>query len=92
MSGGYWESKQYEFQRIADDVDVMVINNVGIMTEETLEKFKNASYYMRMAFIYANAIDYLLSDDYSEKSFNDVVDYQIKLQDEVFRRKLKEAE
>jgi hypothetical protein len=87
MSGGHWEYKQYEFQRMADDIDVMVIANDGTYSAETLEKFKNASYYMRMAFVFANAIDYLISDDYSEKSFHEVLDYQIKQHDEAFRRK-----
>ena len=91
MSGGYWEYKQYEFQRIADDIDAMIMTDDGAFTEETLLKFKNAEYYMRMAFVFANAIDYLLSDDYSEKSFHEVVDYKIKEHDEAFRRKLKET-
>ena len=92
MSGGNWEYRQYDIQRIADDVDVMIITNDDRFSAETLEKFKNASYYMRMAFIYANAIDYLLCDDYSEKSFNEVVDHQIKTLDESFHRKLKDDE
>jgi hypothetical protein len=89
MSGGHWEYKQYEFQRMADDVDAMVITNDDRFTEETLLKFKNAANYMRIAFVFANAIDMLVCGDYNEKSFHEVVDYQIKEHVEAFRRKLR---
>jgi hypothetical protein len=91
MSGGYWGYEQHNIKAIADDVHDMIMTNDGTYSDETLLKFKNAEYYMRMAFIYADAIDYLLSDDHSEKSFHEVLDYQIKQYDEAFRNKLKET-
>ena len=82
MSGGHFEYNQYKIGYIADEVETLIKNNesdepngwggtVGChYTPETIEEFKNALKALRVAQIYAQRIDWLVSGDDGEDSFH----------------------
>jgi hypothetical protein len=82
MSGGRFDYKQYELAYIADEIEHVIIKNydnslnewgdtVGKhYNEATLERLREATRYLRVAQVYANRIDYLLSSDDDEDSFH----------------------
>jgi type I site-specific restriction endonuclease len=82
MSGGHFDYKQYTIQYIADEVEQLILKNDSQelnewgeregyhFTEETIEEFKKGLYYLNMAQIYAQRIDWLVSDDDDEESFH----------------------
>lgn len=81
MSGGYFDYEQYKIDRIADEVDQLIISNdYNALNEwgdpigrgyspETIEQFKIGLQILKMAAIYAQRIDWLVSGDDSEDSF-----------------------
>lgn len=83
MSGGYFDYTQYQINRIADEVEQLILTN-GQKREykeswedeyhyeyspEVIEKFKEGLILLRKAQIYAQRIDWLVSGDDSEESF-----------------------
>jgi hypothetical protein len=81
MSGGYFEHKDFILREFADEIKRVVSNNgkkieedgLDISTsfsKETIEEFKNAIYYLKMAEQYVHRIDWLLSGDDGEESFH----------------------
>jgi len=81
MSGGYFDYNQYNIGRIADDVDGFIRNNeVTELDEygtprgrnyspEVIAKFREALKLLRLAEVYAQRIDWLVSGDDTEQSF-----------------------
>lgn len=69
MSGGHFDYKQYGIGYIADKVEQLIYSNDGYSVE-TVEEFKKGLYYLKMAQIYAQRIDWLVSSDDSEDSFH----------------------
>ena len=81
MSGGHWEYMQYQIDRIAEDVNRLIENNdsdtlndwgepVGRKyCPEVIEKFREAEKYLRIAYVYAQRIDWLVSGDDGEPQF-----------------------
>jgi len=81
MSGGYFDYEQYKIDRIADEVDQLIISNDSTelndygdtkghgFSPETIEQFKSGLQLLKMAAIYAQRIDWLVSGDDSEDSF-----------------------
>jgi len=82
MSGGHFDYQQYQLNNIADQIEELISSN----DDETLNKwgqprghgfsaatvaeFKTAVRLLRQAYVYAQRIDWLVSDDDSEKSFH----------------------
>lgn len=82
MSGGHFNYEQYRIDEIRKEVEELVINNNAIedpndwgsysrnYSPETIQKFKRAIKYLRLAYIHAQRIDWLVSGDDSEESFH----------------------
>lgn len=82
MSGGHFDYNQYRIQDISDQVEQLIYANesqelnewgerVGYgFSAETMEEFKKGLYYLKMAQIYAQRIDWLVSGDDGEDSFH----------------------
>lgn len=82
MSGGYFDHQQYNIERIADDVEQLIISNYSTekdewgddigyhFSPETVEEFKIGLEHLRKGFIYAQRIDWLVSGDDGEDSFH----------------------
>lgn len=82
MSGGHFDNRQWVIQMIADEINELIasnndesLNQFGyrrgrFYTDETITKFKEAERLLRSAALAAHRIDYLVSDDDSEESFN----------------------
>ena len=91
MSGGYFDYDQYRIGGIADSIEYLIeINNgnevnergdpVGYrFAEETIEDFKTAVHILRLAEVYANRIDWLISGDDGEDSFNTRLNEEMKI-------------
>ena len=81
MSGGYFDYTQYRISQIAEDIDTVIFNNGSSQLDEygdrvscdlppdIIEEFKRAANAMRLAYIYAQRCDWLLSGDDGKDSF-----------------------
>ena len=81
MSGGYFDYDQYKIGYIADQVEQLILSNkdenkdeYGYLlgrnySTETIEKFKEGLKYLRLAEIYTQRIDWLVSGDDGEDTF-----------------------
>ena len=97
MSGGHFDYKQYNLDYIADEIEQLIRNNrvedqYGYsrnFSEETLKEFERAIQMIKVAAVYAQRIDWLVSGDDSEKAFHErleedlaklrIADQQIKM-------------
>ena len=73
MSGGHFNYKQYEIEAIADEIESLVESNATDSypySEETIFEFRTGLHLLRMAHIYAQRIDWLVSCDDGEDSFH----------------------
>ena len=82
MSGGHFFYKQYELNYIADEVEQLILTNNSTelnewgdtkgrhYTDKTIVEFKNALHFLRLAQIYAQRIDWLVSGDDGEDCFH----------------------
>jgi hypothetical protein len=82
MSGGTFDYVQYRMdQTISDIEDIIFYNNDETRnnwgdtrgrgyTEETIQEFKLAIWYLRQAVTYTQRIDWLLADDDGEETFH----------------------
>lgn len=82
MSGGHFDYKQHAIDDIAHDVDYLIRNNsntdkdlhgcmIGLQYRaETIKEFNKAYKYLRLAAIYAQRIDWLVSGDDGEDDFH----------------------
>jgi hypothetical protein len=82
MSGGHWNYSQSHMQDIADDLGELIHTNdwqgknrygdsIGNhYSPETIAEFKKAVKALRLAYVYAKRIDWLLSGDDGEDSFH----------------------
>ena len=74
MSGGHFDYQQYLIQNIADKIEQLILNN-GKEDEchflpETIEEFKIGLEHLRIACVYAQRIDWLVSGDDGEDTFH----------------------
>jgi hypothetical protein len=81
MSGGHFQYKQWEIGNIADEVEQLIITNDSEELDrwgdrkgshfnpETIEEFKKGLILLRQAYVYAQRIDWLVSGDDGEDSF-----------------------
>lgn len=82
MSGGRFEYKQYLLRHIADEIAELIENNdseavdrygfkIGYgFTPETIAEFRKGERFLRLAEVYAQRIDWLVSDDDGEEGFH----------------------
>jgi hypothetical protein len=82
MSGGYFDYQQYRIGDICAEVEQLIKNNdseevnhygdpIGRgYSENTIARFKEAVYFLTVAQIYAQRIDWLVSGDDGEDSFH----------------------
>jgi hypothetical protein len=68
MSGGYFNYSQYKIKEIAEDLESCLDHTD--FSEETRAKFEIGLELLRLAFIYTQRIDWLLSFDDGEDSFH----------------------
>jgi hypothetical protein len=90
MSGGHWNYSQSHIQDIADDLGGLIHTNdfkgtnrygdpIGNRySPETIEEFERAMVVLKMAYVYAQRIDWLLSGDDGEDSFHIRLQAQLK--------------
>lgn len=97
MSGGHFDYKQYNLDYIADEIEQLIRNNdkkdrygySNSFSKETLEEFEKAIQALKVAAVYAQRIDWLVSGDDSEEAFHErleedlaklrIADQQIKI-------------
>jgi hypothetical protein len=82
MSGGHFDYGQYQISTIAETVESLILKNdsneVGDYgetigrhyTPETIEEFKKAVALLKVAYTYAQRIDWLVSGDDGEDTFH----------------------
>jgi len=90
MSGGHFNYKQHRLLDIADDIGSEILtndstekdewgNNIGShYSLETIEEFEKAVKALKLAYVYAQRIDWLLSGDDDEDSFHIRLQAQLK--------------
>ena len=82
MSGGAWDYDQYKLEYIIDSIEDKILKNKErpeywfgawegqVYSDETIEKFKEAIAYLKIALCYAQRLDWLISGDDGEESFH----------------------
>lgn len=74
MSGGHFDHNQYHLDDIADKIEDAIRSNGkndwSNFSEETLDDFRTAISLLRVARVYVQRIDWLLSDDDGEDTFH----------------------
>lgn len=68
MSGGHFDYKQRYLNEIEDSIE-RELNRNNTYNESVREKMKEAIFYLKIAEIYAQRIDWLISDDDCEETF-----------------------
>jgi hypothetical protein len=88
MSGGRFDYKQFELQRIADDIEQFIVDSEETddwdykYKDETIDEFKRAVAMLRKAYIYVQRIDWLVCGDDNESTFHKRINEQLKEYDE----------
>jgi hypothetical protein len=75
MSGGTWENSEYNILNIADGIQNEVDKNEH--REDVKMKMLEAIDMLKMAYVYARAIDYYLSGDIGEDTLIKRIDTEI---------------
>jgi hypothetical protein len=90
MSGGHFNYKQHVMLDMADDIGSEILtndsteknewgNNIGShYSPETIAEFEKAVKALKLAYVYAQRIDWLLSGDDGEDSFHKRLQAQLK--------------
>lgn len=75
MSGGHFDYDQYRINDIVDKIEEIVRTNSEVeyynYSEKTIEEFNKAIYFLKIAGVYAQRIDWLVSADDSESTFHE---------------------
>jgi len=85
MSGGHFDYKQYNISDIADEIENVIALNVDRnypYTPETIEQFEKAVEVLRVAKIYVQRIDWLLSCDEGQEQFHQRLEEELKERNE----------
>ena len=89
MSGGHFNYAQHHFHDIAEEIrrvietnDCEELNEYGDhigrgYDQSVIDKFKEAERYCRIAYIYAQRVDWLLSCDDGEDNFAERLDKEL---------------
>lgn len=78
MSGGHFDYSQSHIAHIADELEHHLESNSDKYTDTALEHIKEGLKALRIAFVYAQRIDWLLSGDDSEETFSERLQHDIK--------------
>jgi hypothetical protein len=82
MSGGHFDYNQCHIEDIAEKIEHLIASNNDddidyygdkkgrFYSEETIEEFKQGLQALRIAYVYAQRIDWLVSGDDGEDSFH----------------------
>ena len=74
MSGGHFNYDQSRIRYIADEIEELITSNDDRFgygySAETIAEFEKAVKYLRLAYIYAHRVDWLVSGDDGEESFH----------------------
>ncbi len=70
MSGGHFDYKQYNISELADEVMLEAVSKKFPYSKKTQDKFLLAAHRLKVASIYLNRIDWLLSGDDGEETFH----------------------
>jgi hypothetical protein len=70
MSGGHFNYSQYHIQSIADEIEGIIGENRYDFSDETINRFAEGLTILKMAYIYTQRIDWLLSGDDGEEYFH----------------------
>lgn len=72
MSGGHFDYKQYQISDIADSIDKLILDETRnpAYSQQTIEEFNRAVNLLRLASVYVQRIDWLVSGDDGEDSFH----------------------
>jgi hypothetical protein len=86
MSGGHFNYKQFELQKLADGIEQLALENATQdwdepYSPETIAEFNEAVRLLRRAYIYVQRIDWLVSCDDNEATFNKRLHAQLKDQE-----------
>ncbi len=84
MSGGFFDYVQWNISRIAEDIENL-IETPDNYTPEELKIFKEAIYNLKRAFIYANRIDYFLSNDNGTDAFMSRLKVELNFLDKMYK-------
>ena len=83
MSGGFFNHLQYNLDQISADIEDEIYYNDSEevneyndkkgngFSEDTIQEFKLAVWYLKQAFVYTQRIDWLLSGDDGEETFHE---------------------
>ena len=99
MSGGHFQYQQYKMEYIIDEIEQLILTNNSTelnewgdskgkhYSDKTMVEFKNAVHFLRLAHIYAQRVDWLVSGDDGEDSFHsrlqkETQDHYNRLEDE----------
>lgn len=82
MSGGFFDHSQYTLNQIVTDIEDEIYYNDSEevneynekrgngFSEDTMQEFKLAVWYLKQALVYTQRIDWLLSGDDGEETFH----------------------
>ena len=83
MSGGFFDHSQYTLNQIVTDIEDEIYYNDSEevneynekrgngFSEDTMQEFKLAVWYLKQALVYTQRIDWLLSGDDGEQTFHE---------------------
>jgi hypothetical protein len=69
MSGGHFDYAQFKIEQIADRIEDLIWCN-SLYSEETMDEFNKAIKALRIAYVYAQRVDWLISGDDGEETFH----------------------
>lgn len=70
MSGGHFDYAQHKITDIVSKVEELIENNWREFTPATIASFRVGSFFLRVAAVYAQRIDWLVSGDDGEETFH----------------------
>lgn len=71
MSGGHFDYNQWNIRSICEELERIIDTNEYGYSNETIEEFKKGLEYLRLAEIYTQRIDWLVSCDDCEDTFHE---------------------
>lgn len=81
MSGGYFDYDQHRLQDMIDKIQHVINENDTTewyqYSPRTIDEFRNAIDVMKIAYVYAQRIDWLVSADDSEYTFQRLLDKEL---------------
>jgi thioester reductase-like protein len=71
MSGGRFNYSQYRIEEIAEEIDTIIHNESDQFSHKTLRELKAAVSVLRLAYVYAQRVDWFISGDDGEDTFHE---------------------